>query len=255
MLTRFALLLAGCFTLQEKILSKEAQAAQLDARTDTRVFNGGTMDKFCELAWTFRDVNICSDLKEIGKIQLTCPFPAAYEPTWREVFETVGRQTQTSWKYSIKHGGWLFDKPALPPVFTFDLAKGWKQEDRGFYTFCQPPDMPVGMDIYHLGTYSFEKEADKELLKIRDACAVNFAKGIKPDVKLEEMKKTEIDGCEALFLETPAPKEKVMWRQWVFAKGGRAIAIVSALDEGKDALLKDVKAMAASFKFVKEPKK
>ncbi len=241
--------------LQDKPLTAEQQKAQLDSRHAWLDPLKPTFGKFCEHAYTFADVNIISEVPKIGKVEVINPFPESYKPTWREMFDTLARQTQTSWSYSDKDTAWVFAKPALATPFKFDLAKEWKQEDRGLYVFCKPPDAPVGMDIYQLGSYSFEKDADKEMLKIRDEIALRFLSRINPDIKVDDMKKVTIDGAEAVHVETPAPKEGVTWRQWVFVKDGRAYAIVSALDNDKEALVKDVKATVVGFKFVKEAKK
>lgn len=244
-------LAAALILIQEedpKPLTKDQQEKELAERTSAKLLGISTFDSFCSSAWALSDVAIYSDLEDIGKVKLMNPFLEAYKPTWREVFDTVARQTQTSWAYSEKEAGWVFRKPALELPFTIELAKDWTREDRGLYLFCKPPKAPVGMDVYLFGSYSFEKDADKEILKMRDAWALQLLQQIKPGMKIEDMKKVSIDGAEALHVETPAPKPKVVWRQWVFAKEGRVYAIVSALDESQDELVKDVQAMVASFK-------
>lgn len=250
----------GCLAVQQEPkqvtptpLTAEQQAAQLKQRAAWSSI-GNTFDSFCTSAFTFSGVLLFSDLKGVGKVELVNPFPDSYKPTWREILDTLARQTQTSWSYSNKHGGWLFDKPALPLQFTIDLAKDWKQEDRGFYVFHKPPDVPVGMDVYQFGRYSFDKDADKECLKIRDRIALTLLEQISPKTKVEDMRKVAIDGTEALFFETPSPREGVTWRQWVFVKDGRAFGIVSALEDDKESLLKDVQRMVATFKLKKDEK-
>ncbi len=243
-----------------KPLTLEQQKERLDSRGDWPPVIAGrrSFGKFCENAYTFCDVNICSEVKDIGKIELVNPFPDDYKPTWREILDTVARQTQTSYSYSDKideTGSWNFEKPAKPLPFKVTLGKGWTQEDRGLYLFCKPPNALVGMDVYLLGTYSFEKDAAKEELKIRDKLALRFLSKISPDTKVEDMKKVTIDGAEAVSFEAPAPKKEVTWRQWVFVKDGQAFAIVSALDNDKADLVKDVQAQVASFKCVKDEKK
>ena len=249
-----AAILAGLQEKERKPLTPDEREKQLNERVSIGLLDKGSLDAFISMAYAMSNVQISYVDPAFGRGRVDNPFPEFYTPTWREVFETIARQTRTSWTYSEKKGEWLFDKPAVAPTFQVTLAKGWAQEDRGYYVFFKPPKGPVGMDIYMLGTYSFDKDADKEMARVRDAWALNFLKPIRSEAKIEDMKKVEIDGSEALHLEAKAPKPGVVWRQWVFAKNGALFAIVSALDEDQAALVKDVQAMAASFKFV-APKK
>ena len=229
-------------------LTEKERTKQLNRRTSGALLGISTVNSFCSHAYALENVLLFSDLPDIGRIRLMNVFPESYKPTWREMLQTLARQTQTSWSYSGKHGGWLFDKPAMPLPFSLKMAEGWTREDRGSYLFCRPPGAPVGMDVYMLGTYSFAKEEDKNFTKVRDDWATRFLQRIKPDAKVKDMEKVEIDGVEALHFKTPAPKPGVIWRQWVFVKEGRAFAVVSALDAGQAGLLKDVRAMVSSLK-------
>jgi hypothetical protein len=119
-------------------LTAERQASQLKTRTSAALLGMGSLNAFASSAYAADDVHLFWDDEKLGKVRPTNPFPESYRPTWGEVFEAIGRQTQTSWSYSEKRGGWVFAKPAQAMPFTFEL------------------DAPVGMDIYHLGTYSFD---------------------------------------------------------------------------------------------------
>ena len=237
-----------------KPLSTDQREKQLSTRVSPGLLGNSTFDSFASAAYALHYVVLtCKDEKVIRE-RLSNPFPEFYKPTWREILETLARQLRTTWSYSEKEACWLFAKPALPRPFKIDLAKGWKEEDCGFFISFQPPDAEVGMDVFYLGTYSFEKDSEKELLKARDHWALQFLKEINPKARIDDMKKVSIDGGEALHFETGAPREGVMWRQWVFARNGGVYGIVSALDKDRKALLKDVQGMVASFKFTSPTK-
>lgn len=250
-----ALLLLAAQESGPKPLTPEQREKQLNQRTSAGLLGMSTFDSFASAAYAMSDVVLTCEEGDVIKEPLSNPFPEFYKPTWREVMETLARQMRTSWSYSEKKATWMFAKPALPRPFKVELPKGWKDEDRGFYVFFQPPKAEVGMDVYLLGTYSFEKDADKEMVKVRDHWALAYLKEIDPKAKTEDMKKVKIEGSEALHFETKAPRPGVTWRQWVFTKDNAAYGIVSALDDDKKELLKDVQRMVASFKFVPAAKK
>jgi predicted Zn-dependent protease len=106
------------------------------------------------------------------------------------------------------------------------------------------------MDIYMMG--HFKNLNERDLTEIRDEQALWFADRIKPGVTLADMQKTQIDGCEALSFESPAPMKGRQWRQWALVKNQQAFVIVSAVsNENEKELMPDVRSMITSFHVLK----
>ena len=232
-------------------LTSAQQRKFLSARLPTGVITG-TFGAFGSLLFAVKQVAIHTADAEIGKTELHSPFPDFYKPTWKELFDTIAAQTQSSWQYDLDRNYWVFAKPKRAKPFAVTIADKWTADDRDIYISYRPPTYPVGMDIYCYGSYSADDRKEEPELweKIRNTWAIRFASGLKRDISLAEMKKITLAGVEALYFEGVAPRNGVIWRQWVFVKGGKAFVIVSSLKPDALLLLADVQAMINSFRVI-----
>jgi hypothetical protein len=236
-----------------KPLSAEEQKAFLAKRTSSEMMLG-SFDAFCSWLFATRDVAIHCDSEEINRTRLDSSFPEFYKPTWRELFDAIGRQTKSTWKYYAARDFWVFSKPAADLPYKIELADKWQADDRGLYLSYHPEIAPVGMDIYMMGTYSVSEGDDKPELykKVRDALALQFASAFKKDVTVKEMEDVKIEDLNALHFKINAPATGVAWRQWVIVDSGKAFVIVSAIKpEDEKKILPDVERMVKSFKILK----
>ncbi|MCX7935300.1 MAG: hypothetical protein N3A66_08590 [Planctomycetota bacterium] len=112
-----------------KLLSPEEQKAVLERRTTSAM--SGSFSEYADLLYGISDVFIAAEAAEILNTKLRPVFDEDYRPTFRELFEVIGRQTLSTWSYSAAHKAWLFAKPAPPPPLSMPLAAGWRIEDRG----------------------------------------------------------------------------------------------------------------------------
>lgn len=190
-----------------------------------------------------------TDTAEIGKAGLRNTFPKGYRPTVRELFELIARQTQSSWSYDESRAYWVFARPAAPLPFRLELATGWKSESRGDYLFCQPPSMPVGLDVYAVHTFSAEDSERAQLTaRSRENAALAFIRQLKPGVAASDMQVIQLGTHETLFYTTTTPREGVTWRQWSIAENGQQIVVVSALEDSqREKLLPQIEGMIASL--------
>jgi hypothetical protein len=230
-------------------ISENEQKALLSERLEKSPIQG-TFSSFGNLLFALNDLAIHTDFKEIGGVKLGSPFPDDYKPTWKEVFDTVAIQTQTTWNYDAKRNYWVFTPAQNSSIYSINLANGWTAHNEGIYVGYVPPTFPVGMDIYQLGSYSAEKpkEEAKLLEKVREDLALRFAKGFDPNIKAKDMQTVKVNDTDALYFESAVPKrEEIIWRQWVFIKNGKAFAIVSSLMKKDTKLFEDVQTMIKSF--------
>ena len=232
-------------------LTSEQQKGLLSQRLPSGAITG-TFSSFGSFLYAGLDVTIHTDDKEIGDTELHSPFPDFYNPTLRELLDTIASQTKSSWKYDPQRNYWVFAKPANPKPFTITLADKWIANDRGIYISYKPPTYPVGMDIYYCGTYSADDPKQEAALweKIRNSWAISFASNFKRAISIAEMQKVSVDGVEALYFEAPTPRPGVIWRQWALEKNGKAFVIVSTLPSGDKQLLSNVESMVKSFRVV-----
>jgi len=91
-------------------LTPGEQASFLAKRTSGGMI--GTFNGYCSLLYAVHEVAIHTASKEVNQTSLTSPFPDFYKPTWREIFDSVARQTKSSWKHDPKRDYWVFAKPA-----------------------------------------------------------------------------------------------------------------------------------------------
>jgi len=238
-----------------KALAPEQRVALLARRTTGSMLEG-TFDNVASCYDAAAGVCIHTDDEDVRWRRLSAVFPEFYRPTWRELLDTVARQTGTRFTYDPKRDFWVFAPPAPSLPYSFDLAKGWIKEDRGEYLFTKPPVAPIGMDIWLKGTYSFDEADPKERAAARDrvrhALAVRFARSFKKDVTEADMKKVTVGGAKALFFTAVPPRHTdTRWRQWAFLAGSHGIVIVSILhDKNETRLLPDVEAMVKSFRLL-----
>ena len=214
-------------------------------------------------------VALVTPSKEIAKTELQSPFPNFYQPTLREFLDAIALQTSSAWKYDptgkyfeskVDHEAPVEDltffeltttKRERP--FAISLAKGWKQEDKGNWLMLIPPNFPVGMDIYEMGTYSTdEAKSEKELLhKVQTEVASEWARRVRPDTRTEDQKPVKVGAYDALFFEGMTPSQlgkDIHWRQWVFMVDNKCYFVVSTiLPELDKTIFPDVEKMLASF--------
>jgi len=238
-----------------KTLSDKEQSAFLSSRN--KAGGGmilGSFDSYCSLLYAACDVAIHTESSEINSTGLQSIIPDFYKPTWRELFDVIAIQTQSSWSYDPTRNFWVFTKPQKPRTYySIEIAKGWEQNDCGLYVGYHPPIAPVGMDIYILGTYTSDdpKKADDLCKKLKEDFAITFAKVFQKDVTQKDMKNVRIGNYEALHFETKA-SNGVIWRQWVIIDEGRAFVIVSAIKPEHEAVVyPDVQKMIQSFRISK----
>ena len=244
----------GLHAAERKSLSPEQQTDFLAKRTSGVMV--GTFDGYCSMLYAVQDVAIHTDSEQINKTSLNSPFPRFYKPTRKELFDSISRQTQSSWEYDSKRDYWVFTKPPIPVPFKIKLAKGWKSEDRGSYVFYGPPSAPVGMDIYMMGTYSFSDKEKDNFSKIQEDIALRFASNFKKDVAVKEMSTVRVGKYDSLHFEISVPQTGIIWRQWILVESGMAFAIVSAIrPEHEKKILPDVEKMLKSFTVKSEKNK
>ena len=236
-------------TRDQKKLTAQQQQAFLAERLPGPVIKG-SFSAWGSFLFAALGVAIHTDDALIAKTELRTPFPDFYKPTWKEELDTIAAQTESSWKYDPARGYWVFAKPKTSKPFAITIAPKWTTDDHEIFTSYRPPSYPVGMDVYYYGSYSADDRKDEAALweKVRNAWALGFASRLKKGVTVEEMQKVTVGGADALYFEGTAPKNDVVWRQWVFMKDGKAFIIVSSLKPEQKELLADVQAMVASFR-------
>ena len=241
-ISAFFLINLGLHAAGRKSLTPEQQTAFLAKRTVGSMM--GSFDGYSSLLYAVRNVLISTDSDQVNETSLSTPFPKFYNPTWKELFDSVARQTKSSWKYDPKSDNWMFTKPAMPAPFEVKLAKRWKSEDRGSYVFFKPPSAPVGMDIYMMGTYS----SKYKMKEVQEDIALRFARNFKKDVTVKEMSTMRVGKYDSLHFKIRARQTGIIWRQWILVDSGMAFAIVSAIKpELEKKILPDVEKMLKSF--------
>lgn len=239
---------------ERKALSAQEQTAFLSRRTGSGML--GTFDSFCSLLYATQDVAIHTDSRAVNGTGLDSPFPEFYKPTWSELFDSIARQTLSSWTYDPKLDYWVFSKPPQPLPYEIVIADKWQSEDTGSYVGYRPAIAPVGMDIYMMGTYSVSEEGGKAedlYAKVREDIALRFAAVFKKDVTTKEMSLVKVGDLNALHFKIASPQNGVIWRQWAIVESGRAFVIVSAIKPEQDAqIFPDVEKMIKTFKMKKD---
>jgi hypothetical protein len=245
---------APALTGQQNNLDEKQQATFLAQRTSGGI--SGTFDSVCSTIYAFKNVAIHTQSDRINQTTLHPASPRFYEPTWRELFDSIARQTKSTWKYDPARGYWVFAEPQKPLPYKLQLAAGWQPDDHGIEVVYRPPIAPVGMDIYWMGAYSADIAKDAAALseRVRNELAVLFAKDFKKEITVKEMSVVAVGKADALYFQGFVPSNGITWRQWVLVSKGQAFAIVSAIKpEQEKKLLPDVQAMVNSFEVIDEP--
>lgn len=224
-------------------------------------------------------IGLMSKSKEIPEKPLQSTFPTGYNPTLREFFDSIGRQTTSTWKYDPTNqfiGSQTKEKKKPAQIkdiaifefketkertksFKFKLSEGWAAIDQGTWVMHRPPEYPVGMDIYELGEFSQKasEKADPDFSeKMRLRIAMHWAKRVNPKATEDLMKLAKVGKLDALFYDTMIPSnlegEKVRWRQWIFMDGNRGYFIVITIFPDYEAkIFPKVEEMITSFELVK----
>jgi hypothetical protein len=261
---------------------KPLTAAQQEKLLAQRV-NGRMADSFNQntnmfLAMSRIDVQygvgLMTSSKEIAGLPLQSPFPQSYRPTLREFLDAIALQTRSDWKYDpsskyleshVEH-----DKPVddlamfeftaskRKKPFEITIANGWKSIDKGNWVMFVPPTLPVGLDIYEMGTYSCDdKGKRKELLnKVRHDVALEWAQRVSEAARKEDLKSAKVGSFDALFFEAMVDSQldkKMRWRHWVFMDDDKCYFVVSTiLPEFEGKVFLDVEKMLSTFKVKKQ---
>jgi hypothetical protein len=238
--------------MKRKSLTSAEQKSFLSRRTSGAII--GSFDSYSSLLYALNDVAIYTGDESINMTTLNSSFPDFYKPTWEELFDTIARQTKSSWKYDPARDFWVFAPPPRPMPFELTLAPGWKVHDEGPYIGYQPSIAPVGMDVYMLGHYSSTNKEEEAALfgRVKEALAVQFAKPFQKDVSPKDMTDVSVGKLRALHFQGAGPTG-IVWRQWVIVDSGSAFAIVSAIkSEHEKEILPDVLKMVSSFKVLSD---
>lgn len=236
-----------------KVLEHRMNPVELDAflkrRTSGQMFS--SFDSYTSLLWAVHEVGIWSQGTDAGTIQLQCPFPESYRPTWKELMDVLARQVDCSWHYDTETGYWVFEKHRMDPPFSLRMAKGWTRRDEGQTVVLVPPTAPVGMDVYTMAHFSTEdpEKLPEVFANARKYVSRLFAQRLKSDVTEKDFSSEKACGEPALYFSVPTPRDpNLKWRQWAFVKDGWCFIIVSVISEENELkLLPDVKAMIASI--------
>jgi len=247
----FAIAQTGNGSVQTKVtpLTEKQQKELLLGRMQSGAITG-TFDSYTSFLFAFTEIAMHTEDGEINTTRLNSPFPGFYKPTVRQLFDTIALQTKSSWKYDAQRNYWVFAKPAIQKPYSITVADKWTSRDMGIYTGYAPATFPSGMDIYYYGIYSAEdsKREASLLTDVRNMWALNFAANFKRGVTINDMKKVSVDGVEALYFETPAPRPGIIFREWVFNKQGKMFVIISTLPAEDKQAVSDVEAMVKSFR-------
>ena len=223
----------------------------LHARTSTGMMDGSSFESFTSLLWGLSEVGVWSEGIDAGQIRLQNPFPEKYQPTWKELMDTLALQVRCGWHYDHETGYWVFEKKTLKYPFALKMPEGWQRREKGACVAFVPPVAPVGMDVYIMGHCSSDDPAKLPGL-FTDAVkkvSMKFARLFKSDVADADFKSAKVCGENAQYFSAPTPRDpKLKWRQWAFVKSGWSFIIVCVIsDENETRLLGDVNKMMATF--------
>lgn len=256
-----------------RVMTKQEQDALLAKRLDSAM--QFSFSKFSNMFYVFsnqqigKSVGLATSSKEIAATNLQSPFPKFYKATLREMLDAIALQTFSKWEYDPS-GKFVDNKTGdkaasqavvfefkedrnRPKPYELKTAAGWKSVDKGNWVMYTPADIPIGMDVYEMGTYSTANPADDSALltRVRSELALEWAKRVKPRANKSELKPAQVGPYEALYFEAVVPsqmKKDVRWRQWVFTAGNKAYFIVSTIFPENDAkLFPAVQEMLKSF--------
>ncbi|HJT30630.1 MAG TPA: hypothetical protein VJ783_01090 [Pirellulales bacterium] len=219
-------------------------------------------------------VGLMTPSKAIAKRPLVSPYPSSYKPTLRELLDAIALQTFSQWKYdpsskyfdSDVHGGSavggvaIFEfLPAEREVpFEVTLSEGWKSIDKGNWVMFVPPNFPVGMDVYRMGTYSTDDAEDTAgfLDEMRAEVGFEWARRVgQTPPRPNDFRPAKVGEYDALFFEavpeSPDGKQ-IHWRQWSFMVDNHCYCAISTiLPQLDETIYPDVEKMLASFRMKK----
>jgi hypothetical protein len=251
-------------------------AGELDELLGHRIDPGmqGTFAQFSNMFFVLsrihlpKSIALAAKSDRVAEAPLMSPFPSTYKPTLREILDTVALQSMSEWSYttedvverSAKPSGpidhiatFQFNFKQRPKPYDFTLADGWKGVDRGNWLMLSPPNFPVGLDFYEMGTYSADdKKAEPQLFKtVRQDVALEWAQRVSEGAKLEDLREAKVGQYDALYFEAMIPSKlnkDVRWRQWVFMVDNACYFVVSTiLPENEESIFPAVESMLATF--------
>ena len=225
-------------------------------------YNGApfiTFRSFMSGSYAFADVWVYAENDDQGLYDtpLEFTYPQFYKPSWGEVFDHIARQLKCTWEWNPKNRQFKFFKSTSGPFFGVDLAKGWRQEDRGFYVWHAPEGRDFGMDIYYFGQFNplrreqgaARGERTGLYERVRAHFALKMLSGFPNPPTEKQMSTVNISGVPALYAKTDTPRPGAIWRQWSFVLDGHAFVIVSVMPkELESKLVPDIEQMVKSFK-------
>ena len=191
-----------------------------------------------------------SSNKKVNYHPLIDTNPSFYKPTLRQYFDTIAIQTGTRWKYSndeslltdetkklpIKKDvvAFTFEKHKRVMPFSVDLARGWKNKDMGLMMKITPPECPIGLDIFELGTFTSDSSDNSFYDKIAKDIALTWAKRVTRSSELTEsvLSESEVAKHKAYYFEKTIPTKigyPAKWRQWVFFVDSRCFMAVATI--------------------------
>ena len=235
----------------EHRMTPERLANFLQARTTTGLMAGSSFASYTSLLWGINEVGIWNEDANVGKIRLQNSFPEKYNPTWKELMDTLALQAGCGWHYDHETGYWVFEKKNLKYPFTLKTADGWQRREEGARVVFIPPSAPVGMDVYTMGHCSSEDPAKLPglLTNAVKQISMTFARQFKANVDDTDFTAETVCGEPARYFSAPTPRDpKLKWRQWAFVKNGWCFIIVSVIsEENEKQLLGDVNKMMSTF--------
>jgi hypothetical protein len=250
--------------------------AELEALLSHRL-EGGMQGTFAQFSNMFfvgsgirlpKAIALAAKSDRVAATPLNSPFPTSYKPTLREFLDAIALQTISEWSYTTEDVVHRSGKPSgpidhiaafqfifkqRPKPYDFTLAEGWKGVDRGNWLMLSPPDFPVGLDIYEMGTYSADdKQAEPELFRtVRQDVAFEWAQRVSEGAKLDDMREVKVGEYDALYFEAMIPSQlnkDIRWRQWVFMVDNACYFVVSTiLPENEMTIFPAVESMLATF--------
>lgn len=261
---------SSVFAGQTVPLSEDELTRLLDRRLD-----GGLGYTFAQFANMFvpnstiqlpQGVILVAKTKAIDDTELMPVFPEHYRPRLRELLDAIALQTSSTWAYvtesdSLKSdsktpvGGIVcieFSPTESRLELSVEIPPGWSVRDVGNRRMCAPPTFPVGIDFYHMGTYSFDGDRAAGMEKIVKSIALDWASRVKEGTSENDLGQKRIGAYDALTFETTIPSRlgmDLIWRHWVFAAEDRCYFVVSTLDQKHlKQQAADIDAMLDSFK-------
>ncbi len=216
-------------------------------------------------------VSLSTKSKRISQSRLDSVYPETYQPTLKEFLDVIALETGSTWRYdpeakasstagnteAIENcAAFNFEEADRKPPFKVKIADGWKKRTRAHSVIFVPPNFPVGMDIYQMGSYSADSK-DKETQVLKEAprnLALSWAKSLKKEAGPDDFKPAKVGKYDAVYFEADLKArngEMIRWRQWTFMVGNKCYMVHSTIvPKLEDKLYPEVKAMLQSFEVI-----